>query len=178
MVEAARAVLGLAQGEVFIKRRAPQRHRAGQQYERQAERGAWHEVGEGGRRFRVNLSDYLDTGLFLDHRITRARVAAEAAGKRVLNLYAYTGAFTVYVATAGADPHAPPRRGIPGSSRPAGRGSARLGAAHLGPAPRRPLRRPRSTCRGPTSTGPPTTWPSTASIRAATSWSRPTSARS
>jgi len=102
MVEAACAVLGVGADDVFVKRRAPQRHREGQQYERVAARGAWHEVGEGGRRFRVNLSDYLDTGLFLDHRLTRARVAAEAEGARFLNLYCYTGAFTVYAATAGA----------------------------------------------------------------------------
>jgi 23S rRNA G2069 N7-methylase RlmK/C1962 C5-methylase RlmI len=101
MVTAAQRALGLA--DVFIKRRERQAgRREGQQYEKLAEAGAWREVGEGGRRFWVNLSDYLDTGLFLDHRMTRARFAAEAAGKRVLNLFAYTGAFTVYAATAGA----------------------------------------------------------------------------
>ena len=101
MVEAARGAVGVA--EVHRKRRVRQAgRREGQQYERVGEAGAWREVGEGGRRFWVNLSDYLDTGLFLDHRITRARFAAEAGGKRVLNLFAYTGAFTVYAATAGA----------------------------------------------------------------------------
>jgi 23S rRNA G2069 N7-methylase RlmK/C1962 C5-methylase RlmI len=103
MIEAARDVLGVAAADVFRKRRVRQAgRREGHQYERLAEVGAWREVGEAGRRFWVNLSDYLDTGLFLDHRITRARFAAEAAGKRVLNLFAYTGAFTVYAATAGA----------------------------------------------------------------------------
>jgi hypothetical protein len=53
-------------------------------------------------RFLVNLSDRLDTGLFLDHRNTRARVREESAGKRVLNLFAYTGSFTVAAATGGA----------------------------------------------------------------------------
>jgi 23S rRNA G2069 N7-methylase RlmK/C1962 C5-methylase RlmI len=101
MVDAARGVVGVS--EVHRKRRVRQAgRREGQQYERVGEAGAWREVGEGGRRFWVNLSDYLDTGLFLDHRITRARFAAEAGGKRVLNLFAYTGAFTVYAATAGA----------------------------------------------------------------------------
>lgn len=59
-------------------------------------------VEEGGRRFWVNLGAYLDTGLFLDHRPTRQRVGAEAAGKRFLNLFSYTGSFTVYAATGGA----------------------------------------------------------------------------
>ena len=74
-VEAVRGVL--APAEVFVKHRERLAHRgAGQQYERQAERGAWRTVGEAGHKFRVNLSDYVDTGLFLDHRITRAKVAA------------------------------------------------------------------------------------------------------
>jgi 23S rRNA G2069 N7-methylase RlmK/C1962 C5-methylase RlmI len=84
------------------RRRMADRQASGAQYQKLGQGGAWREVGEGGRRFLVNLSDYLDTGLFLDHRRTRALVAAEAAGKRVLNLFAYTGSFTVYAATAGA----------------------------------------------------------------------------
>ncbi len=59
-------------------------------------------VEEYGRRFECNLSDYLDTGLFLDHRVTRVRVGREAQGKRFLNLFAYTGAFTVHAACGGA----------------------------------------------------------------------------
>jgi 23S rRNA G2069 N7-methylase RlmK/C1962 C5-methylase RlmI len=91
----------LSPSEVFIKQRERLAHRgAGQQYERHAEQGAWRTVQEGGHAFRVNLSDYVDTGLFLDHRITRARVAAEPA-RTMLNLYAYTGAFSVYAAAAG-----------------------------------------------------------------------------
>ena len=50
----------------------------------------------------MNLSDYIDTGLFLDHRITRGMVREAAAGKRFLNLFAYTGSFTVYAAAGGA----------------------------------------------------------------------------
>ena len=94
----------LSAAEVYVKRRERMtgRRDSGRQYGRVGEHGAWFEVGEGGHRFLVNLSDYLDTGLFLDHRLTRARVAAEAAGKRVLNLFCYTGAFSVYVAAAGA----------------------------------------------------------------------------
>jgi len=87
--------------DVFVKHRERLAHRgAGQQYERQDDRGAWRTVHEAGHKFRVNLSDYVDTGLFLDHRITRAKVAAEPA-RTMLNLFGYTGAFSVYAAAAG-----------------------------------------------------------------------------
>jgi 23S rRNA (cytosine1962-C5)-methyltransferase len=77
----------LPPGEVFVKRRERFAHRGPeQQYERQADQGAWRTVHEGGHAFRVNLSDYVDTGLFLDHRITRAKVAAEPA-RTMLNLF-------------------------------------------------------------------------------------------
>lgn len=59
-------------------------------------------VREAGLEFIVNLSDYIDTGLFLDHRETRAMVRGEAAGKDFLNLFAYTGSFSVYAAAGGA----------------------------------------------------------------------------
>jgi 23S rRNA G2069 N7-methylase RlmK/C1962 C5-methylase RlmI len=59
-------------------------------------------VKEGGLEFAVNLSDYLDTGLFLDHRTTRGLVKAESAGKRFLNLFCYTGSFSVHAAAGGA----------------------------------------------------------------------------
>ena len=99
-VDAAAAALGVPAERVFVKRR--ERQRGTQQYVRVAQAGAVFEVGEGGLRFRVNLSDYVDTGLFLDHRITRALVRDESRGRRVLNLYAYTGAFSVYAAAGGA----------------------------------------------------------------------------
>ena len=59
-------------------------------------------VEEAGRKFQINLKDYLDTGLFLDHRKTRTKIAEQCSGKRFLNLFCYTGAFSVYAATAGA----------------------------------------------------------------------------
>lgn len=91
----------LPPGDVFVKRRERFAHRgADQQYERQSDQGAWRTVHEGGHAFRVNLSDYVDTGLFLDHRITRAKVAAEPA-RTMLNLFGYTGAFSVYAGAAG-----------------------------------------------------------------------------
>ncbi len=100
MIETAAQTLGTPPDKVFVKRRERQRGRS--QYERQADRGEFLEVHEGGLRFYVNLSDYLDTGLFLDHRQTRAMVRAESQGKRFLNLFGYTGAFTVYAAAGGA----------------------------------------------------------------------------
>jgi 23S rRNA (guanine2445-N2)-methyltransferase / 23S rRNA (guanine2069-N7)-methyltransferase len=94
------AALDVPGDRVHLKRRA--RAPGGTQYERLDHSGEEIEVTEGGLRFLVNLSDYVDTGLFLDHRITRRLVAAEARGRRFLNLFAYTGSFTVYAAAAGA----------------------------------------------------------------------------
>jgi 23S rRNA (cytosine1962-C5)-methyltransferase len=102
IVAAARTATGAADIHQKTRRRMADRQETGAQYQRLGEGRAWREVHEGGRRFLVNLSDYLDTGLFLDHRRTRALVAAEAAGKRFLNLFAYTGAFTVHAAASGA----------------------------------------------------------------------------
>lgn len=59
-------------------------------------------VVENGYKFLINLSDYLDTGLFLDHRITRKMVGDESVGKNVLNLFAYTSSFSVYAVKGGA----------------------------------------------------------------------------
>lgn len=78
------------------------RQRGESQYEKTGARGEDFVVEEGGHRFTVNLDAYLDTGLFLDHRITRRMVEERAAGKRFLNLFAYTGSFTVYAAAGGA----------------------------------------------------------------------------
>ena len=61
------------------------------------------EVHENGLAFMVNLQDYIDTGLFLDHRKTRRIVGSESLGKKILNLFAYTGAFSVYAASGGAE---------------------------------------------------------------------------
>lgn len=79
-----------------------QRQRGVAQYEKLAARGVAFVVREQGLRFEVNLTDYLDTGLFLDHRETRQRVRAEADGRRMLNLFAYTGSFSVYAGSGGA----------------------------------------------------------------------------
>ncbi|HET6883789.1 MAG TPA: bifunctional 23S rRNA (guanine(2069)-N(7))-methyltransferase RlmK/23S rRNA (guanine(2445)-N(2))-methyltransferase RlmL [Pirellulales bacterium] len=100
MAKTAAETLGVSKSNVFMKRR--ERQRGTNQYERFADQGRWFEVHEGGLKFRVNLSDYLDTGLFLDHRLTRALVREAAANKRFLNLFGYTGSFTVYAAAGGA----------------------------------------------------------------------------
>jgi 23S rRNA (cytosine1962-C5)-methyltransferase len=72
------------------------------QYQREGNEGRLFPVTEHGLKLWVNLTDYLDTGLFLDHRATRARVGREASGKRFLNLFCYTGVFTVHAAAGGA----------------------------------------------------------------------------
>jgi 23S rRNA (guanine2445-N2)-methyltransferase / 23S rRNA (guanine2069-N7)-methyltransferase len=90
----------LPEAQLYLRRR--RRQRGAEQYERLGTGGELHEVKEGGCRFLVNLSDYLDTGLFLDHRPTRALIRGLAAGRRFLNLFAYTGTATVYAALGGA----------------------------------------------------------------------------
>lgn len=93
-------VLGVAKERIFLKVRRQQKGKA--QYEKQDALGALHEVREGGCKFLVNFTDYLDTGLFLDHRPTRALIQQLAKGRRVLNLFAYTGAATVHAVVGGA----------------------------------------------------------------------------
>jgi len=79
-----------------------QRQRGLSQYEKTGRQGRAIKVHEAGLTFEVNLYSYLDTGLFLDHRITRSMVRERAKGKRFLNLFAYTGSFSVYAAAGGA----------------------------------------------------------------------------
>jgi len=92
--------LGIDQQRIVLKRR--QRQSGTRQYERQATEGRFQEVSEGGVKLLVNLTDYLDTGLFLDHRPMRMRIQREAAGKRFLNLFCYTATATVHAAKGGA----------------------------------------------------------------------------
>ncbi len=94
-------ITGIAQENIYIKQRQRKAGRLGQ-YQRVAYEEEFFYVQEGGLQFRVNLTDYLDTGLFLDHRITRDMVRKEAAGCRVLNLFCYTASFSVYAAAGGA----------------------------------------------------------------------------
>lgn len=94
-------VLGVQPINIFLKLRQRKQGRGGQ-YQKQEERKAEFIVEENGLKFIVNLSDYLDTGLFLDHRVTRQLVREESNQKNVLNLFAYTGSFSVYAAAGGA----------------------------------------------------------------------------
>ena len=92
--------LGVDKSKVVLKRR--ERQSGTKQYQRQATQGQFMEVNEGGVKLLVNLTDYLDTGLFLDHRPLRLRIQKEAAGKRFLNLFCYTATATVHAAKGGA----------------------------------------------------------------------------
>ena len=106
--DAACAVCAVPAAQLHLKRR--ERQRGLSQYEKADEAAAeMFVVEEGGNRLEINLDSYLDTGLFLDHRPMRGRVAEciaqrakSGTGTRFLNLFAYTGSFTVYAARAGA----------------------------------------------------------------------------
>ncbi len=87
--------------DIFMRERKRMDHRSNQ-YEKLNFEEAYFPVQENGLQFLVNLTDYLDTGLFLDHRITRKMVMEHAAGKRMLNLFCYTGSFSVYAAAGKA----------------------------------------------------------------------------
>jgi 23S rRNA G2069 N7-methylase RlmK/C1962 C5-methylase RlmI len=91
---------GIPRAKIHVKTR--QKQHGKDQYEKVDEANQRITVREGGLKFLVNLTDYLDTGLFLDHRWTRAYVRDLAGGLKVLNLFAYTGSFTVYAAHGGA----------------------------------------------------------------------------
>ena len=93
-------VLGVPRERVAIKTR--ERGKGGSKYGQLDQRGEFIEVDEGGLKFLVNLTDYLDTGLFLDHRLVRAKVRELADGKCFLNLFAYTATASVHAAAGGA----------------------------------------------------------------------------
>jgi 23S rRNA (cytosine1962-C5)-methyltransferase len=97
---AAAQALNLPLAHVVAKRR--ERRGAGEQHEKTGRRGRDFVVSEQGHRFSVNLEAHLDSGLFLDHRVTRSLVEREARGRRFLNLFCYTASFTVYAAAGGA----------------------------------------------------------------------------
>jgi len=100
-VEIMSHVFGVAVENIFLKLRKVKSGRA-DQYKKMGEQANEFVVHENDLKFIVNLSDYLDTGLFLDHRITREMVKSESAGKKILNLFCYTGSFSVYAAAGGA----------------------------------------------------------------------------
>lgn len=95
------AITSVPEANIYMKVRQRKAGRQGQ-YEKFAEEKVEKIVSEAGLKFIINLTDYLDTGLFLDHRITRGLFKAEAKDMRVLNLFCYTGAFSVYASSGGA----------------------------------------------------------------------------
>ena len=100
MKDSIQAALGINRESIFIKHR--QRQRGASQYEKTGSVCFEKIICENDLVFKVNLSDYLDTGLFPDRRLLRTMVRSESSGKKVLNLFSYTGSFSVYAASGGA----------------------------------------------------------------------------
>lgn len=99
-VSATLYVTGVETNKLVLKVR--QKQKGTNQYEKLANKGDYFFVNEYGAKLWVNLTDYLDTGLFLDHRLTRKMVGEMAKGKTFLNLFAYTGSATIHAALNGA----------------------------------------------------------------------------
>ncbi len=93
-------VMQIPREQVYLKIRRKQKQL--DQYEKLSDNGHFHVVEEGDCKFWVNFEDYLDTGLFLDHRPIRRLIQKQAQGKRFLNLFAYTGSATVHAVLGGA----------------------------------------------------------------------------
>jgi 23S rRNA (guanine2445-N2)-methyltransferase / 23S rRNA (guanine2069-N7)-methyltransferase len=100
VVRVAGEVFGVPRERIALKTR--ERGKGGSKYGQFDQRGEFVEVEEGGLQFLVNLTDYLDTGLFIDHRLVRAKLRELAEGRRFLNLFAYTATASVYAAAGGA----------------------------------------------------------------------------
>lgn len=96
-----RNILDVPIEKIYDRQRKKMHHRS-QQYEKLNVQEEFFTVNENGLKFLVNLTDYLDTGLFLDHRTTRQMVKSESNNKSVLNLFCYTGSFSVYAAAGEA----------------------------------------------------------------------------
>ena len=94
-------ILKVGEEKIFLKLRQKKPGRLGQ-YQKTDDKRSEFVVEENGLKFIVNLSDYLDTGLFLDHRVTREKIKTEVKEKKVLNLFSYTGSFSVYAAAGTA----------------------------------------------------------------------------
>jgi len=93
-------IFAIDREQIFLKIRRKQK--STDQYEKQGDQGRFHVIEEGGCKLLVNFEDYLDTGLFLDHRPIRLLIQSQARGKRFLNLFGYTGTATVHAAVGGA----------------------------------------------------------------------------
>ncbi|HFP9201272.1 TPA: bifunctional 23S rRNA (guanine(2069)-N(7))-methyltransferase RlmK/23S rRNA (guanine(2445)-N(2))-methyltransferase RlmL [Raoultella ornithinolytica] len=100
IIAATISVLGIAPNKLVLKTR--ERQKGKNQYQKMAEKGDFLEVQEYNARLWVNLTDYLDTGLFLDHRIARRMLGQMSKGKDFLNLFSYTGSASVHAGLGGA----------------------------------------------------------------------------
>ncbi len=100
MVKKISSVLGIERDNIFIRQR--KRQRSASQYLKYGDTERFEVMSEGGLLFQVNFNDYLDTGIFLDHRKVRAMIRELSEGKRFLNLFAYTSTASVYAASGGA----------------------------------------------------------------------------
>lgn len=94
-------VTGTPADKIYLKQRKRKSDRQ-DQYQKTGDEMEFFTVHEAGLNFKVNLTDYLDTGLFLDHRSTRGLVRQQVKDKAVLNLFCYTASFSVYAAAGGA----------------------------------------------------------------------------
>jgi len=99
LLSALKDLFSVDDSKIIVKRRSRQKGEA--QYEKINESGRTETVREGEAVFKVNLYDYLDTGLFLDHRLMREKIRKQANGKEVLNLFCYTGSVSVFAALGG-----------------------------------------------------------------------------
>jgi 23S rRNA (cytosine1962-C5)-methyltransferase len=94
-------ITGVNKSRVVLRTRQRKTNRQ-DQYQKLDDEKEFITVQEQGLKFKINLNDYLDSGLFLDHRLTRGMVRSASPGKKVLNLFCYTGSFSVYAAAGGA----------------------------------------------------------------------------
>jgi 23S rRNA (cytosine1962-C5)-methyltransferase len=94
-------ITGMPASRIVLRTRQRKSNRQ-DQYQKLDDEQQFMEVRERGLKFKINLTDYLDTGLFLDHRITREMVRSASPARKVLNLFCYTGSFSVYAAAGGA----------------------------------------------------------------------------
>ena len=101
VVFALHALFDIPIENIFLKQR--KRQKRSDQYEKRSDLSKSALVNENGFTFEINLGSYIDTGLFLDHRLTRSMIEEMARGKRFLNLFSYTATATVYAARGGAD---------------------------------------------------------------------------
>lgn len=100
LIDATERATEIEREMIFVKQRKEQK--GTDQYEKLSSAGKFYIMREHGHMFMVNFSDYLDTGIFLDHRPVRKMIEKMAEGKRFLNLFSYTGTATVHAAAGGA----------------------------------------------------------------------------